>query len=366
MKKDIREKEKLSWEFVIKWTQSKDQDFESDNRGWPKGELRSHTKQDKRLVKKIRKELDASDDDLYIGPKAILKRINRDGLNKNKNINLSFIINTLKQAHLSKPHRKRKKGGSKYLHYPAYLISQIGSIILEIDFMERLIKGHSNPLNFLGFSCKQLNLKQYRRILAQTNLNTRQELTWFFDSFFIPGAVKMDNDLAFIGTNSAKRTISKTVKFLFEYRVIPIFTNPRSPWNNSSVEGSNSVFARNFWNKFRFESVAEVDNRLKIFNQSSLEYSDYNGRKFKPGTKTEFIPQMYFIRRVYENQQTGKGEINILNEKIRLPNQYINLYTLANWNLKTQMLYIYFEQEHNKILIKKLKFRINKNCKIKV
>ena len=59
----------------------------------------------------------------------------------------------------------------------------------------------------------------------------------------------MDNGLAFIGSASSKRSLSKTVKSLFQKQVIPIFTNPRSPWNNGSVEGSNSVFARNFWNK---------------------------------------------------------------------------------------------------------------------
>lgn len=313
-----------------------------------------------------------SDKESYIGSEAILKYIlkNKQKYESDKDINIdsiniSFITSTLKELKLSKPHKKRTKGCSEYQRYPKVLISQIGELILEIDFIQRFIKGRTKPVHFIGFSCKELKLRQYRRISGQTNINARKELSWFFDSFFIPDAAKMDNDLAFIGSSSGKRTISKTVKFLFDKKIIPIFTNPRSPWNNGSVEGSNSVFARNFWNKFEFSSIGDIDRRLKLFNQSSLEYSGYEQNKLEKDK--EFIPQIYFIRKVHENQRkNGKGEISILNEKIELTGEYINLYTLSKWNLKTEILYVYFENDRKKILIKKLKFQINKNSQIKI
>lgn len=268
---------------------------------------------------------------------------------------------------LSKPHKKRVKGCSEYQHYPKILISQTGELILEVDFLQRFIKGQTKPVHFIGFSCKKLKFRQYKRISGQTSINARKELGWFFDNFFVPDAAKMDNDLAFIGSSSAKRAISKTVKFLFDKKIIPIFTNPRSPWNNGSVEGSNAVFARNFWNKIEFNSVEDIDRRLKLFNQSSLEYSDYEQNELQNKKDEEFVPQIYFIRKVNENQQkNGEGEISILNEKIKLSGEYINLYTLSEWNLKIEMLYIYFEKEQEKILIKKLKFQINKNSQIKL
>jgi len=282
-------------------------------------------------------------------------------------INLSFIISILKELGLSKPHKKKVKGGSEYQRYPKILIGQIGKLILEIDFIQRFIKGQTDPLHFIGFSCKTLKFRQYRRISGQTNINTRKELAWFFDNFFLPDAVKMNNGLAFIGSSSAKRTISQTIKFLFEKKIIPIFTNPRSPWNNGSVEGSNSVFARNFWNNFEFKSAEDVDVKLGLFNQSSLEYCDYGQNEFKKKKDKNFIPQIYFIRKVYENQlKNGKGEISVLNEKIELSGEYVNLYTLSEWNLQTEILNVYFENEGKKILIKKLKFPINKNSQIKI
>lgn len=315
-----------------------------------------------------------SEKESYIGPEAILKYIRK---NKSKyesekdvnvdSINLSFIISILKELGLSKPHKKKVKGGSEYQRYPKILIGQIGKLILEIDFIQRFIKGQTDPLHFIGFSCKTLKFRQYRRISGQTNINTRKELAWFFDNFFLPDAVKMNNGLAFIGSSSAKRTISQTIKFLFEKKIIPIFTNPRSPWNNRSVEGSNSVFARNFWNNFEFKSAEDVDVKLGLFNQSSLEYCDYGQNEFKKKKDKNFIPQIYFIRKVYENQlKNGKGEISVLNEKIELSGEYVNLYTLSEWNLQTEILNVYFENEGKKILIKKLKFPINKNSQIKI
>ncbi|MFH0854626.1 MAG: hypothetical protein V1891_03995, partial [bacterium] len=349
----------MSSKFVVHWTQSPDQNFKEDNRGWQKGKVRTHTDNEKQLIKTVRNELADSEKESYIGPKAILKHINKNKFKyENKkdvninSINSSFIISALKELGLSKSHKKRMKGCSEYQHYPKILINQIGKLILEIDFIQRFIKGQTKPIHFIGFSCKTLKFRQYKRISGQTNINARKELKWFFNNLFLPNATKMDNDSAFIGSNSAKRTISKTVKYLFDKKIIPIFTNPRSPWNNGSVEGSNSVFAKNFWNKFEFKSTEDIDAKLKLFNQSSLEYSDYEQNKFE-NEKGSFIPQIYFIRKVYENQlKNGKGEINVLNEKIELPGEYINLYTLSEWNLKTGILNVYFENEGKKILIK--------------
>ena len=326
------------------------------------------------MIKTIRNKLVESDTESYIGPKAILKYIhknktkykNEENVNLNS-INISFIISTLKELKLSKQHKKRVKGGSKHQHYPEISINQIGDTLLKMDFIQRFIKEQNKPLHFIGLSHKMRKFKQFKRISRQTSINVIRELEWFFDNFFVPDAIKMDNALTFIGSSSAKRTISKVVKFLLDKKIIPIFTNPYSPWNNGSIEGSNSVFSRNFWSKFEFTSIADVDEKLELFNKSSLEYSDYEQNEFDNKQDKKFIPQIYFIRKVYESQRTkSKGEINILNEKIKLPGEYINLYTLSRWNLKTEMLYIYFENNRKKILIKKMKFKINKNSQFKI
>lgn len=353
----------MSCKFVLDWTKSASQDFTIDNRGWEKGKSRTHINADKQLVKKLRKKLEKSKDEFYIGSETIFDKIKESDYRRKKKINLSFIKKTLRDAGLSKPHKKKIKGASRYQHYPVVLINNIGLIIVEIDFLERHIKGRTKPLNFISFSCQKLKLRQFKRISAQTGACAREQIEWFFDNFFIPDACKMDNGLAFIGSASGKKSLSKTVIMLFQKKVIPVFTNPRSPWNNGSVEGSNSVFARNFWNKFIFNSVEEVDTTLKAFNKSSLERSKFNKRKFKQKIKKKFIPKIYFIRKVYEDQEGSKGKINILNDKIYLPNEYINLFTLSEWNLKTEVLTVLFEKDKKQKIIKKIKFKINQRSR---
>jgi hypothetical protein len=87
-----------------------------------------------------------------------------------------------------------------------------------------------------------------------------------------------------------------------------------------------------------------IDERLNDFNNS---YQWYLGYKLpsKNFQRDGFIPKIYFIRKVYENPQTNKGFIELANEKISLPKSYINFFTLAEWNLKEEFLYIYFENE---------------------
>ena len=46
-----------------------------------------------------------------------------------------------------------------------------------------------------------------------------------------------------------------------------------------------------------------------------------------------FLPRIYFIRKVYEDPNTKKGFVDVANEVISIPKAYINLFTLAEWNL---------------------------------
>lgn len=356
----------MSWNFVIAWTQDKNQNFENDNRGWKKGKSRIHRKEDCRLVKKIRKELESSEKEFYVGPEIILSEIKKSDYRNKEKINLSFIKKVLRDSGLAKTRIKKVKGNSVYQHYPKTLIEKLGSTIVEMDFLERVIKGQTAPLNFISFSCKKLNLRRFKRISAQTGVCAIKEIKRFCDDFFVPDGFKMDNGLPFIGSASGKRSLSKIVLMLFKMNVTPIFTNHRSPWNNGSVEGSNSVFARNFWNKFTFNSINEVDKKLKSFNASSLNRSKFNKEDFKRSVKKKFIPKIYFIRKAHENAKKKKGEIDVLNEKINLPKAYINLFTLSEWNLRTEILTVLFEKEQKRKIIKKIKFKINKKSKLGV
>ncbi len=349
------------------WTKSPNQDFTKDMRGWPKDKPRQHTKIEIRRIKDIHQELVKDPEAFFAGASAILQKWQE----KYPNIRPShpkFIGRVLKEAGLSEKIQKgRNRGASRYLHYPEHSINQIGESLLEMDFIgKKFVKGRTEPLNFIGFSLRfPRKLKHFRRISGETGDNIIKESKRFFEKFEKPNVVKMDNSFATAGGGSQKRTLTKTILFYLKEQVLPVFAPPRKPWSQASIEGSNSVFSRKFWNKENFKDLFHVDERLKAFNKNYQWYLGYKS-PIKKSEKKDFIPKVYFIRKVYQNPETEKGYIEITNEQILIPESYINFFTLSEWNLKQEILYIYFENEQKLNLIKKLKFKLHLKSKEKL
>lgn len=359
----IAKKKKVSRNFVIEWTKFPNQDFTKDNRGWPVGKRRKWNKIVENRIKKIHQHLKADPYQFYTGSTAI----EQEWRKRYPDISpppLRTIGQILSDLGLSeKRKRDRHRGASRYLCYPEYTIySLFGGRVLEADFIgKKYITGRTEPLNFIGFSFKkEPKLRYFRRIEGQTAENFIKECEHFFQKFEKPDFLKVDNCLATIGSASGKRNLSRTMKFLLKRQVIPIFSVPKKPFSQASIEGNNSVFARKFWNKIEFKSIGEIDKKLEWFNKSSQQYTEYQPPKEKKKIKRNFYPRVYFIRQVREDrEQTGKSFIDVLNEKIFLPSSYINYFVLAEWELKEESLYIYFEKEQKSKMIEKLSFKIN-------
>lgn len=336
-------------------------------RGWPKGKTRKHTEVELKRIKGIHQELAKDSEEFFAGASAIIQR----WFEKYPQVSPphpKFIGRVLKKAgRTEKIQKGRNKGASRYLHYPEYSINQIGENLLEMDFIgKKFIRGRTEPLNFIGFSLRFLRkLKHFSRITGETGDNVIKESKRFFKKFEKPDTVKIDNHFATAGGGQHKRLLTQTIIFFLKEQVIPIFTPPRKPWSQASIEGSNSVFSRKFWNKIEFKNTQHVDERLEAFNKCYQWYLAYKPQRQK-SKKKKFIPKIYFIRKVYENPETGKGYIDITNEKVSIPKSYINFFTLSEWNLKQEMLYIYFENEQKLNLIKKRVFKIHSKSKEKL
>jgi len=366
----IAKKKRLSRNFVIKWTKSSNQDFSKDNRGWQKGKRRTWSEDTERKIKTIHNSLEKDAQRFYIGATAIVDEWRRryPRLSPPPLITIGRILADLGLS--AKKRKDRHKGASRYLCYPEHTIYFLfGGRVLEVDFIgKKYIAGRTEPLNFIAFSFKkEPKLRYFKRVEGQTVNNFVDQLKKFFKKFEKPDFVKVDNCLATIGSASGKRNISKAMKFLLENQAIPIFAVPRKPFSQASIEGNNSVFARKFWNRIDFKSVEGVDEKLGWFNKDSERYCHYQKPKQKPKTKKNFVPKIYFIRQVKEDkEQAGKSFIDVLNEKVILPKSYINYFVLAEWNLKQEKLYIYFEKEQQSKIIKKLSFKINSKSKEKL
>lgn len=338
-------------------------------RGWPKGKLRKYTKVDKIRVKKIRNELtEKSSDDFYCGATVILQEYRKRYPNF-RPPTLRFIGRILAKSGLAEQQKKHKnKGAARYLHYPEYSVYHLGEKVLELDFVgHKFIKGRTEPVNFIGFSFKkEPKLRHFKRISGETGDNIIGQSKKFFKKFEKPDAVKMDNGFAMTGSAHWPRVLSKVVIFYLKERIIPIYAVPRRPFSQASIEGNNSVFSRKFWKRFDFKNVQQIDEKLELFNLASQRYAQYEPSKKKFKKKEKFIPRIYFIRKVFEDEQTGKGYIDLVNERVFIRKSYINYFILAEWNLKEEQLYVYFENEQKLKRIKKIKFKINQKSKEKL
>jgi len=367
-KTSIAQKMKVSRNFVSRWTQSINQDFTSDNRGWKKGKSRKWDSEIKEKIKSIRLYLENDSFEFYHGATAIQQEWRRR-YSDEVIPPLRTIDKYLSELGLAKKRKEKHKGAAKYLCYPEHTIyNQIGDRVAEVDFIgKKYISGSSEPLNFIGFSFKkEPRLRYYRRIEGQTTNNFITETDKFFRFFEKPDVIKLDNGLAFIGSASGKRNISRSMFFLLKNNVIPVFAVPRKPFTQASIEGNNSVFSKKFWNKFDFKSLKEIDDKLELFNQSSQRYTEYR-RPEKNLQNRNFTPKVYFIRQVKEVSENKKfgAYINVLNVIIPMPKSLVNYYVLSEWKLNKETLNIYFEKDKRQKLIKKIDFKINKKSKEK-
>jgi hypothetical protein len=351
----------------MQWTKSKDQDLSVDYRGWKKGKSRSYSQRDEERILRIHRELDADPQKHFSGASAILQRY-QERYPREKPISLRFIGRTLAKHGLSSKPKVRRKGVSRYLHYPETTINLLGKSLLEVDFIgKKFITGRTEPVNFIAFSLRfPRKLKYFQRIESETADEVIKHCRLFFQRFEKPQVVKLDNGFAFASAGPHPRVLNSVVLFLIKEKIIPVFTAPRKPWNQASIEGANSIFSRKFWNRIEFSSLKDIDKHLVYFNRSYKWYTGYQRPKRLEARARPYIPKVCFIRKVYEDPETGHAYIEILKEQILLPRSYINMFTLAEWNLKSDRLTVYYEDQLKAKVINRVRFSLNPIVKQKV
>lgn len=360
-KRAIMNQESMSSHFVVKWTQSPPQDMTEDHRGREAGQRRKWTKETETRIRDIYQYLSKSDDEYFTGPTAVnqvwIRRF------EDPPPPLRTIGRIMKDLGLSTQTKSKRKGAAKYLRYPESTIygGYFGRRVMEADFIQRrYLQGSGQPLHFVGFSAKQdPKFRNYKRIESLTVSEFIRACEEFLHNFDKPDVLKLDNAATFIGSMSGKRNISNVMIYLLEKEIIPVFSVPRKPFSQGSIEGNNSVFSRFFWNRRHFEDLEDLDRQLGWFNAASLRYSGYE----KPGVtedKKTFVPKICFLRQIRESEtHPGKGIINVLNEEILLPADWINYFVIAEWNLQTHKLVILLEENDGLITLKHRDFKIN-------
>lgn len=355
--------------FVVKWTDPTVLDLTRDGRGWPRGRGRRWDEETRRRICELHEELERDPRAFYSGASAIAQRY-RQRYPDEEVPPLRTIGRILSEAGRIRSLKRRRKGAARHLCYPEHTVYEtLGRRVLEADFIGRkYLAGSSEPLHFVGFSFKKPpRLRYFQRVRSQTAAEIISASEAFFQAFEYPDVMKVDNAQATVGTGSGKRCLSRFMVFLLERQILPVYSVPRKPFSQASIEGNNSVFSRKFWNSRHFASVEEVDTQLQWFNDDSIAYTGYEVRKPKwRSSKKGFVPKVYFIRQVKEAPQENQGAIHVLNEVIPLPESYIHYFVLAEWDLTKERLNILFEQEKQATVIESVDFPLNPNSRFRL
>lgn len=332
------------------WTQSENQDFSSHPHGWKAGVSRTLPTDVQKRILDIRDALVKDPDEYFTGDLAVRQKY--EELYASEKLPSTQYINTIiKQAGKTRPRHKKRRGTAiRYLCYPVRCIERVGERIADVDFIgHKFIKGVSEPLHFLSIAYRNpRRLRCVQRTQGETTDEAIEVTNQVFDDLGWPDAVKTDVGTPFAGRvdrrdGKGARSVPRYALNLLSHETVPIYGNPRSPWNQGTGEGSNSVFGKNFWEARDFTSVAMVDESLIAFNKSSKKYA-----RFEPWVrekKDSFIPRICFIRRAVEDARGKNGIIPVAGMWISLPKEYVGYYTFSEWNLKEQRLRIFFERE---------------------
>lgn len=101
-------------------------------------------------------------------------------------------------------------------------------------------------------------------------------------------AIKTDNGCMFtnyyLGTNKRSDVLVKTLHgldiFCTEHNIIHYLIDPGKPAQNGTVERSHREDQEKFYDKYKFKSMADLQKKLKIWNEyyNNLEHCGLNGK----------------------------------------------------------------------------------------
>ena len=354
--------------FVVNWTQDQTRNPEEDRRGWPRGKHRSYDPVIVERVRELHRYLVNDPTEAFAGASAI-ELVWRAHYPDEEIPSLSYIGRIMSAQGLTSPNRGRQKGALRRLCYPERTLGELaGTRLLEGDFVgQKFLRGGEGPLNFVGYSFKQEpRLRWYYQVESQTTEAVLTTSADFFERFELPHAIKVDNAAAMHGTTRGKRCLSRFHHAMLSRQVVPVHSVPRTPATQASIEGSNSVFSRFFWNKNEFEDQAHVSEYLGYFNDSSLRYLRYQPPTQPRSIPTSWSPVIYYLRQVRQDTETKRATIDIMHEPIELDPKVIGYFVLAQWDLEKAMLNIILEKEQGAETIASFPFEINKNSTYRI
>jgi hypothetical protein len=340
--------------------------------GFPKGKSRKYSTKNIDSIVDIRARLENDPKEYYYGAERIQQEFIELGYKEQEIPSIPYIKKVLSKKGCVK--KTQQKDYIPLKGYPEIFIKLL-KLVCQIDFIGyKRINNSNDPIHFLAITYRDLKYGNIWRIKSEQARSIMPLLFDFWKNNPIPKVVQMDNDWAFLGSGSAQGTISKMIRFLLFLRITPLFIPESAPWRNGSVEGTNSIFGKKFWQKHNFESLEQIDKQLTIYNQRTKEYKfkkfNINVEKYnsidKERSFTEKIVKKYKFKRtdcIYfirlGKLVNEEPSIKVLNYLISISEKFLNHYILCKLNICSQKLFLYQEVNDKLIKIKVRKIKLN-------
>lgn len=347
-----------------------------ENRGWKPGRARKNT--DPAMAKRIcRLKLRRVQENYLVGSEYVQMDYCKSYPDQEVP-SVWFIDSVVRKAGLQtrKPKAKRR-GGSAYLLYPVVSMNRLGLIQQSADFIgKKYLDGSPHPVTIFS-SCYYRPFKMYQIQRTESEKATLaiEILCRQWADFPVPHVLRMDNAGPFRGTGTSARRLGTFVVFLLNLGIVPLFGSPSRPWTNGAVEGHNRVFTEKVWLKNRFSSLEEVDRETKRFNDEGREFfqfryqslaDHFRARRLEPTRRIEIQhlrtrrnKKINFVRFVEPSLDEPRPHIVVMNERVFLPEPYLNQFVFATWDLEQEQISIVSEYQGTCRPVFRHTFKIN-------
>jgi transposase len=254
----------------------------------------------------------------------------------------------------------RRKPAEIYRPHPTPALRYILHLM---DWTLRYLEGGAKVYAFHTIEVTRRDLRQTISP-DKSYASARQHVLYVWRTLGVPDGLQIDNDSAFNGGHRASRIISQFVRLCLLVGVEPIFIPVEEPKWNGLVEGVHSLWARSFWRRQHFRSLAHARRAAPEFEtwykrDYLLTQSDGTAVAPQPlrprwrltTQQVHALPdqlpitagRIHFIRQVDPD-----GDIELLEETWHVHKRLAGQYVWATITTQNQQLSIYYRRAANK------------------
>ncbi|HMG16483.1 MAG TPA: integrase core domain-containing protein [Saprospiraceae bacterium] len=229
----------------------------------------------------------------------------------------------------------------------------------------RYIKGDGSlySVNLIDITSHTCYVKAVRNKSSKQILGAIVE---FWQTYGMPDALQMDNELAFRGSNRYPRSFGSVIRFALSQGVAPVFIPVREPWRNGIIEKFNDNYDKRFYRKHKFinlEAVSIEEKKFIAFHNGNHTYSAH-GKITPDKIRARDLPAHYYTGNIHLEKSIPllKGCIYYIryirsDSKLYLPNESFLLdikliysYVIAQINIDCQSLVIWQNHEIRQVI----------------